>query len=175
MAFRPISRFLKTMAAASGRCVHLAGRCLSGALLLAMLGLGGVAWASVQEGSDPLTELRPSKSLGTFDSNPAEPTAKAPDDVISKGLASWYGGKFHGRRTANGEIFDKNALTAAHKTLPFGTRVRVKSVQTGKAVVVRINDRGPYKGKRVIDLSSAAASALGMKERGVFTVVLLRE
>jgi rare lipoprotein A len=97
------------------------------------------------------------------------------DRVIDQGLASWYGGKFHGRRTASGEIYDKTALTAAHKTLPFGTLVRVRSLSTGKEVVVRINDRGPHSKKRVIDLSGAAAAELGVKARGVSTVVLLRE
>lgn len=95
--------------------------------------------------------------------------------VFAKGRASWYGKRFHGRRTANGERFDMHALTAAHKTLPFGTRVRVRSVHTGKEVVVRINDRGPYAHQRIIDLSHAAATALGVRERGVTEVHLLRE
>jgi rare lipoprotein A len=90
-------------------------------------------------------------------------------------MASWYGPKFHGRRTASGERFDMHGLTAAHKTLPFGTRVRVRSVYTGKEVVVRINDRGPYKHSRIIDLSLGAISALGLRHRGVTEVVLLRE
>lgn len=95
--------------------------------------------------------------------------------MFAKGRASWYGKRFHGRRTANGERFDMHALTAAHKTLPFGTRVRVRSVHTGKEVVVRINDRGPYAHQRIIDLSHAAATALGVRERGVTEVHLLRE
>jgi rare lipoprotein A len=97
------------------------------------------------------------------------------DVVLAKGRASWYGPRFHGRRTASGERFDMHALTAAHKTLPFGSRVRVHSVHTGQQVVVRINDRGPYKHQRIIDLSYAAAKALGVKERGVTEVILLRE
>ena len=75
--------------------------------------------------------------------------------------ASWYGPGFHGRRTANGERFDQDALTAAHKTLPFGTRVRVINHATGRSVVVRINDRGPFVGGRSIDLSRGAARAVG--------------
>jgi rare lipoprotein A len=94
---------------------------------------------------------------------------------LAQGLASWYGPGFHGRRTANGERYDMHALTAAHKTLPFGTKVRVRSVHTGKEVVVRINDRGPYKHSRIIDLSLGAISALGLRHRGVTEVVLLRE
>ena len=78
------------------------------------------------------------------------------------GIASWYGGKFHGRKTANGERFNTNAMTAAHKTLPFGTRVRVTNNRNGRSVVVRINDRGPFVRGRVIDLSRASAHALGL-------------
>ena len=103
------------------------------------------------------------------------PAPVAPDRPIDQGLASWYGPKFHGRRTASGERYDMHALTAAHKTLPFGTKVRVRSVHTGKEVVVRINDRGPYKHSRIIDLSLGAITALGARHRGVTEVVLLRE
>ncbi|WP_306292803.1 septal ring lytic transglycosylase RlpA family protein [Hydrogenophaga sp. H7] len=107
--------------------------------------------------------------------------ARSPDGsrdsagVLEKGLASWYGSKFHGRRTASGERYDRHAMTAAHRTLPFGTRVRVRSVVTGKEVVVRINDRGPFKRSRVIDLSQAAFNALGLQGRGVTQVELLPE
>lgn len=94
---------------------------------------------------------------------------------FAKGKASWYGPNFHGRRTASGERYDMHAFTAAHRTLPFGTRLRVRSVHTGQEVVVRINDRGPYKHQRVIDLSRAAMLALGTLERGVTEVELLRE
>ena len=90
---------------------------------------------------------------------------------LQRGVASWYGPGFHGRLTANGERFDMNELTAAHKTLPFGTRVLVHNPRTGKEVVVRINDRGPYAKDRVIDLSKAAANALGFKSRGHDAVV----
>jgi rare lipoprotein A len=78
------------------------------------------------------------------------------------GVASWYGPRFQGKLTANGERFNTNELTAAHKTLPFGTRVRVKSLVNGKEVVVRINDRGPFIQGRIIDLSKAAAQAIGL-------------
>jgi rare lipoprotein A len=77
-------------------------------------------------------------------------------------MASWYGPGFHGRKTASGERFNTGALTAAHKTFPFGTRIRVVNVHTGRSVVVRINDRGPFIRGRVIDLSKAAARAIGM-------------
>ncbi len=90
----------------------------------------------------------------------------------SRGTASWYGPGFHGNRSANGEIFNQNALTAAHRTLPFGTRVRVTNLNTGLSVVVRINDRGPYSGGRIIDLSAAAARVIGMIGSGVAPVNL---
>ena len=91
---------------------------------------------------------------------------------LQRVVASWYGPGFHGRLTANGERFDMNELTAAHKTLPFGTRVLVHNPRTGKEVVVRINDRGPFIKGRMIDLSKAAAKALGFKSRGHDAVVL---
>ena len=99
-------------------------------------------------------------------------TSVAAEDAkpLQRGAASWYGPGFHGKRTANGERFDTHALTAAHKTLPFGTQVRVTNERTGKSVVVRINDRGPYAHARVIDLSKAAAEAVGIS--GVGKVVL---
>ena len=93
--------------------------------------------------------------------------AVLPLHAAEEGLASWYGGKFQGRRTANGEIFDTEQLTAAHKTLPFGTRVKVTSLETGQSVIVRINDRGPFVEGRVIDLSRAAAARIGIAGRGV--------
>jgi rare lipoprotein A len=90
----------------------------------------------------------------------------------SRGVASWYGPGFHGRRTANGERFNTHALTAAHRSLPFGAKVKVTNERTGRAVVVRINDRGPFTGGRIIDLSQAAARAVGLS--GVGRVVLTR-
>ena len=86
------------------------------------------------------------------------------------GIASYYADKFHGRKTANGERFDQSALTAAHKTLPLGTKVRVTRVKTGESVVVRINDRGPFVKGRVIDLSRRAARKLGIIKKGLAKV-----
>ncbi|MEM7773539.1 MAG: septal ring lytic transglycosylase RlpA family protein [Cyanobacteria bacterium P01_A01_bin.37] len=86
------------------------------------------------------------------------------------GRASWYGPGFHGRRSASGEVFNQHALTAAHRTLPFGTLVRVTNVSSGASVTVRINDRGPFGGGRVIDLSAGAAQEIGMIRSGVATV-----
>jgi rare lipoprotein A len=89
-----------------------------------------------------------------------------------KGKASWYGNEYQGRRTASGEVFDERSLTAAHKKLSFGTVVRVKNLENGRTVVVRINDRGPFKRGRVIDLSKAAARELGMIDEGIVKVRL---
>jgi rare lipoprotein A len=85
-------------------------------------------------------------------------------------IASWYGQKFQGRMTSSGELFDLNKLTAAHKTLPLGSMVKLTALSTGKSVVVRINDRGPWVKGRDFDLSEAAAMALGIHESGVATV-----
>lgn len=88
------------------------------------------------------------------------------------GRASWYGAKFHGKSTASGEPFDMKELTAAHRTLPFGTRVRVTNEANGRSVIVRINDRGPFGGRRIIDLSRRAAEIIGIKAKGVARVLL---
>ena len=88
------------------------------------------------------------------------------------GIASWYGADFHGRRTSNREIYDMYELTAAHKTLPFGTRVMVTNLTNGRTVAVRINDRGPFVGERIIDLSYAAAATIDMVGSGVAPVRL---
>ncbi|NOX17376.1 MAG: septal ring lytic transglycosylase RlpA family protein [Chlorobi bacterium] len=84
--------------------------------------------------------------------------------------ASWYGPKFHGKLTANGEVYDQMAFTAAHKSLPFGTMLKLTNLENGKSVVVRINDRGPYIKGRDIDLSKGAATALGSIKPGVIKV-----
>ena len=88
------------------------------------------------------------------------------------GLASWYGGKFQGRQTASGEIFDTNEMTAAHKSLPFGSIVRVKNISNDLTVEVRINDRGPFVKGRIIDLSRAAAEVIELTKTGIAPVVL---
>ncbi|MBI1733868.1 MAG: septal ring lytic transglycosylase RlpA family protein [Candidatus Rokubacteria bacterium] len=89
-----------------------------------------------------------------------------------KGLASWYGDAHHGRRTASGEIFDQEAMTAAHPSLPFGAVVRVTNLRNGKTADVRVNDRGPVIAGRIIDLSRAAARAIGSIGSGIVPVRL---
>ena len=92
------------------------------------------------------------------------------DGFVQEGIASSYGGDFHGRKTSNGESFDMNAMTAAHKTLPLGVYVKVRHKRSGREVVVRINDRGPFVSGRIIDLSQEAARRLEMIQEGVTAV-----
>jgi rare lipoprotein A len=100
------------------------------------------------------------------------PGDDGPRDIFERGGASWYGIQFHQRKTASGERFDMTAMTAAHKTLPFNTRVCVRSLVNGSEVLVRINDRGPYALGRVIDLSRAAADRIGLTGLGIKQVAL---
>lgn len=100
------------------------------------------------------------------------PGAEVAAELVGSGVASYYGRRFAGRRTASGEVFDPHALTAAHPSLPFGTVVRVTNQRNGKSVLVRITDRGPYLHGRVIDVSLAAAQAIGMVESGTAPVTI---
>jgi rare lipoprotein A len=98
-------------------------------------------------------------------------------DYDRTGTASWYGSDFHGRRTANGETYDMNAMTAAHPTLPMPTIVRVTNLDNGRSVIVRVNDRGPFAEDRIIDMSRAGARELGFENKGLarVRVTVLRE
>ena len=100
------------------------------------------------------------------------PPAISQPTMMETGLASWYGPKFHGKLTASGEVFNQEKFTAAHPTLPWGSRVKVINLDNGQSVDVRINDRGPFGRGRIIDVSRAAAKALGMVGRGITTVRL---
>ncbi|WP_170172567.1 septal ring lytic transglycosylase RlpA family protein [Hymenobacter rigui] len=99
---------------------------------------------------------------------PAAATKKA---ATMRGRASWYGREHQGHRTSNGERFDRNKYTCAHKTLPFGTKLRVSNPETGKSVVVRVTDRGPFRHQRILDLSEIAARPLGIVTHGAVSVV----
>ncbi len=100
--------------------------------------------------------------------SPSSATTK----IAQSGVASYYGPGFHGRRTANGETFNMHAMTAAHRTLPFGTQVKVTNLANGKSAIVRVNDRGPYAHGRIIDLSVAAAKQIGSTNSGTARVSL---
>ena len=141
--------------------------------VVATVGLMGVGATSVITSAEP-TEASAVPVVSVSQTVPAD-TADAPVALAadvedgtfhSDGRASYYGRRFAGRPTASGERFDPTEMTAAHRTLPFGTRLRVTSERTGKSVVVRVNDRGPFHGERILDLSRAAADAIGLTTRG---------
>ena len=166
----------------------MANRALRSIVLLAALALPATA-------AQPRENANTATASAAFDANlvarAALPTAPAPAanaidlshidppvdaspvaTAIGGGVASYYGRRFHGRPTASGEKFDMNAMTAAHRTLPFGSLVEVTNPRNGKTVTVRINDRGPFHGGRVIDVSRAAATELGLIGPGSGTVEL---
>ncbi|MEL7729424.1 septal ring lytic transglycosylase RlpA family protein [Citromicrobium bathyomarinum] len=126
----------------------------------------GAGKASIE--AEPVAAYRP---LPARSAGPA-PTPSTSESPMADGEASFYGNELAGNRTASGEIFDPQKLTAAHRTLPLGSKVRVTNPRNGKTVVVRINDRGPFHGNRVIDLSTAAARSIGLIRSGTGRVNL---
>jgi rare lipoprotein A len=164
-----------------GNKIHRSARvrkvaCLAAAMLLTAPA-GGPALAEASADADfgasftqfaqPAVKAIPAP--GAVDVTTIVPVAEPEDGVarsLGEGTASYYGRKFNGRPTASGERFDMNGLTAAHRTLPFGSRVRVTNSSNGRSVIVRINDRGPYSGHRLIDLSRAAAEQIGLVGAG---------
>jgi rare lipoprotein A len=110
---------------------------------------------------------RPSSAPGVADITAAISRGIA---TVQEGVVSWYGAQFHNRKTASGERFDSGALTMAHPSLPFGTVARVTNLRNGRSVVVRVNDRGPFVGKHIADLSEAAATEIGMLRKGLAKV-----
>ena len=120
----------------------------------------------------PVEPALPAHAVDITEIEPAAPPPEPEATSLGRGVASYYGRRFHGRPTASGERFDMNQLTAAHRTLPFGSRVRVTNPRSGASVVVRINDRGPFTGGRTIDLSRAAAEQVGIVSAGHGTVEL---
>lgn len=123
---------------------------------------GAFALAVVEDGAREETGLEESPAFEAADHPPSEPAI----EELGHGEASYYGRRFEGRPTASGERFESDGMTAAHRTLPFGTKVRVTSQRTGRSVVVRINDRGPFHKNRLIDLSAGAAKRIGLFQRG---------
>ena len=139
--------------------MDLARIVISAFLLVALLGSFGFAHSQEVEETAPEPFVEPSQP-------------RAPSVSAETGLASFYHAAFHGRRTASGEAFNRHALTAAHKTLPFGTLVRVINLRNERSVIVRVNDRGPLHKNRVIDVSPRAARELGFLAYGVTWVKL---
>lgn len=145
----------------------------------ALVHLHPSAGADIQRSAPLAHSFAQTSVLGHIgaDASTVEPHVQLPDlsssaPEIIRGPVSWYGPRFAGRKTANGEIFDPRELTMAHRKLPFNTRVRVTNPDTGESVVVRVNDRGPYVGDRVADLSHAAATRIGMVKSGVIAAEL---
>ena len=175
---------MKSVFAIRGRCgrnVHFIVLGAAGLLLAACANNPNSQVSGRSESGDSVVEKTPGKSQA------AKPrTAKSqdrPHTVIAAaghapdagrfstvGLASWYGAGFHGRRTADGEIFDMNSLTAAHPSLPLPSDVRVTNLANNRSLVVRVNDRGPFVGSRAIDVSARTARLLGFYERGLARV-----
>lgn len=139
-----------------------------GILLFVMLSLVGFTIVKEEIMDDKGSEPEEFSSVNLKDDS-LQMERKSIIQFLDKGkmTASWYGPRFHGRLTANGEIYDQMAFTAAHKTMPFGTLLKLTNPKTQKIVIVRINDRGPYILGRELDLSKGAAVALGMLKRGV--------
>jgi rare lipoprotein A len=151
------------------------GWVLWGGIILASAGLAGCAETTlVTNGSKIATEdqnnIPPYKLGKAYQVDGAWFYPKVDYEYNETGIASWYGPDFHGKSTANGEIFDQNALTAAHKTLPMPTIVRVTNLENGRSIEVRINDRGPFKNNRVIDLTRRGAQLLGFEGQGTARV-----
>jgi len=140
------------------RSFQLKSNCLRSALLAAMFSLGtsGVLAQASAAASAPASA----------------PAAVASADVAESGKIAWYGRKFAGRKTASGEAFNPEALTMAHKTLPFGTKVKITNPKNNKSVIVRVNDRGPTQADRLGDVSLATARKLGMVKSGVIEAQL---
>ena len=176
---------------------------LTTAALALVVGGGGVTWAQATAGAvpsdsltvaslalDSLAAVRPpvvwapvpgvllvaadAAGLTSFAAAPAAPAVETPGALVGTGRASYYGEQFRGRRTASGQRFDPDALTAAHRTLPFGTRLRVTNVANGRSVVVRVTDRGPFHRSRILDLSKEAARRIGMVRSGTGRVRIER-
>jgi rare lipoprotein A len=150
---------------------------LLGAAALLIAGSQAPALAAVSSTTAPSAVVRDAERIPSWEDKfirkvaPAAP-ANGLLASASVGQASWYGPGFYGNRTANGEVFRPGTMTAAHRSLPFGTRVRVTNLNNGRTAVVRINDRGPFHGSRIIDLAHGAAQQLGVTSSGLAQVKL---
>ncbi|WP_321391195.1 septal ring lytic transglycosylase RlpA family protein [Emcibacter sp.] len=139
--------------------------------LLVLFLLAALGACSSMPGGGPVSQTKGEYKVG----NPYKVAGKVyvPEEdphYLAEGMASWYGPKFHGRRTANGETFNMNALTAAHTTLPMPSYVRVTNLENGRSLILKVNDRGPFVGDRLIDVSRRSAQLLGFEQQGVTRV-----
>lgn len=147
-------------------------------LLFFVLGVVGCTTTRGSGGTDAMSPGGVSVAKGARGTKPYTIRGKTYYPLLSshgfreEGIASWYGKDFHGKKTANGETYDMYGMTAAHKLLPFGTKVRVTNKENGKSIVVRINDRGPFVSNRVIDLTRTGAEQIGMIAKGTAPVLL---
>ncbi|MBO1328629.1 septal ring lytic transglycosylase RlpA family protein [Acetobacter suratthaniensis] len=148
-----------SVAARAGDLPERSGTAQSGAIQA-----GGTPWA---DSVSRALQARSQEDTALRDFGGTQAGAGQHGRPIQTGMASWYGGRFHHRRTSSGSPFDRASLTAAHPTAPLGSKLRVTSEETGRSVVVTVNDRGPYKKGRIIDLSHAAAAQIGMLGSGV--------
>jgi rare lipoprotein A len=140
------------------------------ALLLCGLAAAASNLDAVSPKSGSSSRSIPVKSIRTEKAKVSKASAKS--GKVQVGTASWYGKQFHGRQTASGDTYDMFQFTAAHRTLPLGTLVKVTNLRNGKWVVVKVNDRGPYVGHRVMDVSYGAAQMMGFRQRGLEKVKL---
>lgn len=140
------------------------------ALLLCGLAAAASNLDAVSPKSGSSSRSIPVKSIRTEKAKVSKASAKP--GKVQVGTASWYGKQFHGRQTASGDTYDMFQFTAAHRTLPLGTLVKVTNLRNGKWVVVKVNDRGPYVGHRVMDVSYGAAQMMGFRQRGLEKVKL---
>jgi rare lipoprotein A len=146
---------------------------LAATALVAVIGSGASIGADISHQGEQTVanaDMAESQSLAPAlaEATPAEPDTTPAQDQV--GIASWYGLQHQGRLTASGQRFDEDKLTAAHRTLPLDTRVKVTNLENGRAVEVKVNDRGPYISGRVLDLSTRAAKELGMQKEGLALV-----
>ena len=141
------------------------------ALLLCGVASAASSLDAVSPKSGSSSPGSPIKSIHTDKGKLAKASAAKPGKV-QVGTASWYGKQFHGRQTASGDTYDMFQFTAAHRTLPLGTLVKVTNLRNGKWVIVKVNDRGPYVGHRVMDVSYGAAQMMGFRQRGIEKVKL---
>jgi rare lipoprotein A (peptidoglycan hydrolase) len=131
-----------------------------------------LAAAPAAAGRDTATATLQSSWESAFEEQPIRQKEDTPAVWSQRGVAAWYGPGFKKKKTASGERFDSRKFTAAHRTLPFNTKVRVMNLDNGRSVVVRINDRGPFTKKRIIDLSTAAARSIGLDKSGTANVAI---